>query len=412
MKNRIIKTSKKLAVILAWAVCFCPGYILGGDTDEYLEAAEKGDANAQYSLGNCYEYGKGVPKNEVEAAKWYRKAVEQGHEQAKKALDMLINFNPSLEQKKKTNGEDAVTQYSLGEQYEIDQNMTEAFKCYRKAAEQGMAPAQYKVGTFYENGEVVAKDEAEALKWYRKAEEKNNDQARQASMNLIHSNPSLVPIELSDTQKLYLKSAEKGDVKAQLSLADSYYKDGHTNEAIKWYRKAAEQGNAEAQFDFGMRYYSSGHGVDTSIDEALKWFRKAAEQGHAQAQFCIGSCFETGNGVNKDIAEAVKWYRKAADHGYADAQFYIGSSFETGNGVNKNMTEAVKWYRKAAEQGHAQADKRIGVIEQRDARTFYAMGLKFEADNDKAEALRWYRGAAEMGLADAQKKVRELESKR
>ena len=40
------------------------------------------------------------------------------------------------------------------------------------------------------------------------------------------------------------------------------------------------------------------------------------------------------------------------------------------------------------------------------------MGLKFEADNDKAEALRWYRGAAEMGLADAQKKVRELESKR
>ncbi|MSR43556.1 MAG: hypothetical protein EXS19_05920, partial [Pedosphaera sp.] len=39
---------------------------------------EKGDASAQYNLGVMYANGLGVPKDEVEAVKWYRKAADQG----------------------------------------------------------------------------------------------------------------------------------------------------------------------------------------------------------------------------------------------------------------------------------------------------------------------------------------------
>ena len=46
-----------------------------------LKAAKKGDADAQYGLGNCYFYGKGVAKNCEEAVKWYKKAAEQGHKE-------------------------------------------------------------------------------------------------------------------------------------------------------------------------------------------------------------------------------------------------------------------------------------------------------------------------------------------
>ena len=42
---------------------------------------------------------------------------------------------------------------------------------YRKAAEQGDASAQYKLGVCYDSGEGVAKDEMEAVKWWRKAAE-------------------------------------------------------------------------------------------------------------------------------------------------------------------------------------------------------------------------------------------------
>ena len=41
------------------------------------EAAENGDTRSQYALGLMYASGRGVPKDETEADKWYRKAMEQ-----------------------------------------------------------------------------------------------------------------------------------------------------------------------------------------------------------------------------------------------------------------------------------------------------------------------------------------------
>ena len=76
--------------------------------------AEKGDAKAQYNLGEMYLRGEGVEKDEKEAVKWYRKAAEQNS---------------------------ALAQYDLGQMYEIglgvEKDEKEAVKWYRKAAEQG-----------------------------------------------------------------------------------------------------------------------------------------------------------------------------------------------------------------------------------------------------------------------------------
>jgi TPR repeat protein len=50
--------------------------------DQTKISAEKGDADAQFNLGVAYSSGKGVPKDETEAIKWYRKAAEQNHTRA------------------------------------------------------------------------------------------------------------------------------------------------------------------------------------------------------------------------------------------------------------------------------------------------------------------------------------------
>ena len=55
----------------------------------YRKAAEQGDADAQNNLGLCYERGQGVPEDYEEAVKWYRKAAAQGHAGAKKVLKEL-----------------------------------------------------------------------------------------------------------------------------------------------------------------------------------------------------------------------------------------------------------------------------------------------------------------------------------
>ncbi len=45
----------------------------------FREAAERGDAMGQNSLGELYEAGNGVPQDYEKAVLWYRRAAVQGH---------------------------------------------------------------------------------------------------------------------------------------------------------------------------------------------------------------------------------------------------------------------------------------------------------------------------------------------
>ncbi len=62
-------------------------------TDEYLQIACAVTGSvpkySQFNLALCYVNGDGVPQDKVEAAKWYRKAAEQGYGPAEDALKEL-----------------------------------------------------------------------------------------------------------------------------------------------------------------------------------------------------------------------------------------------------------------------------------------------------------------------------------
>ena len=58
-------------------------------TKLFRKAAEQSGIDALYFLGAAYASGKGVPKNLSEAAKWYRKAADKGHYEAKEALKQM-----------------------------------------------------------------------------------------------------------------------------------------------------------------------------------------------------------------------------------------------------------------------------------------------------------------------------------
>jgi TPR repeat protein len=51
-----------------------------------LPCAQAGDPAAQYIVGVIYDVGEGVLQNDVEAARWYRRAAEQGVAQAQYSL--------------------------------------------------------------------------------------------------------------------------------------------------------------------------------------------------------------------------------------------------------------------------------------------------------------------------------------
>ena len=67
-----------------------------GTTNTELESlrqrAEQGDASAQFSLGNAYNNGQGVPQDDAPAVSWYRKAAEQGEANAQFNLGYAYEF--------------------------------------------------------------------------------------------------------------------------------------------------------------------------------------------------------------------------------------------------------------------------------------------------------------------------------
>jgi len=188
--------------------------------------AERGDADAQTKLGQMYAQGEGVPKDSIEAVKWYRKAADQGNSDAQRSFGWMC-----------ANGEG------------VPKDSTEGAKWVRKAADQGNAKAQSLLGLMYANGDGVPKDNVEAVKWYRKAADQRNSDA-QFSLGAMYANGDGVP------------------------------KDGA--EAAKWVRKAADQGNSWAQ-DLLDVAHSNGDGVPKDVTKALAWCYIAAASGDETA---------------------------------------------------------------------------------------------------------------------------------
>ena len=58
--------------------------------DNLIKAGEHGYVEAQFILGDMYEDGDEVVKDEERAVNWYKKAVAQGHKKAKRALHKLL----------------------------------------------------------------------------------------------------------------------------------------------------------------------------------------------------------------------------------------------------------------------------------------------------------------------------------
>ena len=128
-----------------------------------IEAAERGDAEAQYKWGVHCEGWTGVgniinkeKEPYTQALELYKKSAEQGYVKA---------------------------QWRLGEKYYdgkiIQKDYAEAVKWFTKAAEQGHKDAQYWLGVCYEQGRGVTKDVAEADKWVKKAAEQGHEKAKE-----------------------------------------------------------------------------------------------------------------------------------------------------------------------------------------------------------------------------------------
>lgn len=192
--------------------------------EELREKAERGDAQAQYDLGQAYDLARGVERNYREAAQWYLKSANQGHRGAQFSLGYFYEYGQGVH----IDLEEAVMWYQksaaqrntsalifLGKCYEhgkgVDTNVDEAFRCYQKAADLGNIWAQSNVGYCYEIGLGIPQDWGKAVEWYCKAGMRG-DSFSQKKLAECYRKGLGVPIDEAEAarwQKLYDENPNK-----------------------------------------------------------------------------------------------------------------------------------------------------------------------------------------------------------
>ncbi len=267
----------------------------------YLEAAQKGDANAQYDLAVMYEYGSDANYKDIDKALfWYKRAVAQKFKKAEKALKEL-------------------------------EATIERFQKIKLKAEQGDVSAQNALAYHYELGMGVNPNYEEARKWYKKAIAQGH---KDAVDHLKRLETIIEANALSGNANRFKDAAEKGDAQAQLNMGIAYARGNGVKqdmqEAIKWWKKSAEQGKPHAAFNVAYAYFR-GDGVECNFNECIKWLNKAGDLDEAQFLLCF--CYANGYGVERNYKIAVELLKKLVKRGNDEAWVKLANHYITGVGT-------------------------------------------------------------------------------
>jgi hypothetical protein len=393
-KEAIIWYQKAASQGYADAICslgdfYMLGKVVSRDAEQafkyYLEATDLNSSMAMLHTGECFENGKGTPQDMGKAFWYYKKAADLGETSAyaKVAKCYLkgIGTNRNKEEAitwytKGCEEGDTISCFELGDYYIDQYDYDKAYEMRRKAAENGMAKAQYIMGyesirnsqEMYQAGNKSAADDYfnDALMWYQKAA----DQGNKESLDFLNEYKVF---------KVTLNSAQKGEAKAQYELG-LYYLESNSfvaqdiQECIRWLNRAGEQNNLDALIKLGDIYYEGvanymNSSFSTNEEDAIKFYRKAATLGNFYAQFQLGDLCTN----NDNYEEAEKWLLKAASREINDkaseseiglykpnksnissAQYRLGMLYLIPE-FGKSRNEAIRWIRKAAENGDSQA---------------------------------------------------------
>ncbi|WP_146604718.1 tetratricopeptide repeat protein, partial [Rhodoplanes roseus] len=131
----------------------------------------------------------------------------------------------------------------------VPADLAAAAPWFQRAADLGLAPAQFRLGSLYEKGQGVKKDLAEARRWYQAAADRGN-------ANAMHN--------------IAVLYAEGIDGRPDFAMA------------AQWFTRAARHGVADSQYNLAI-LYARGIGIEQNLAEAYKWFAVAAQRGDKDA---------------------------------------------------------------------------------------------------------------------------------
>ena len=201
----------------------------------YRKSMEAGYPDSMNRLAYFYYLGDGVPKDEKEGIRLFKKAFSKGHLKAGTALGMLYLFDEKGGSKK------------------------EGFRYTKKAAEGGEPTAMGNLANCYYYGNGTKKDRRLAKEWYGRASEAGMDS--------------------STTQ-----------------LGVMYHEDGNDDKAFALFKEAADRGFPEAM-GWLAACYQYGYGTEVNSLAAVQWLENAASLGSREAEQALQYLYKEIKGM-------------------------------------------------------------------------------------------------------------------
>ena len=331
-----------------------PVKLSSSDVAQLQSKGDAGDPGAQLALGRAYQDGNGVPKNEELAARWYRRAAEQGNAAAQNNLGIMYRNGNGVQKSKE-----------------------EAVNWYRKAARQQYGGAMFNLGAAYYNGDGVSIDDSISYAWFLAAKENGSSSAVDAvaraeseltpgklstglvALGEMYELGASLPQDFRESAKWYRKAAERGNSEARIQLAVVLLKGQRVEdygEARHSCERAAKRNDAAAEYCLGL-ICQNGLGQQKDISAAAKFYRRAAELGNPSAMLALGEIYATGENGKVDRPEAFIWFVRAATKGNPGA---LRAAAKLKGQMNTEETEATQ---KKLHQSHIDPNKLDAVLQ-------------------------------------------------
>ncbi|KGP62250.1 endopeptidase IV [Legionella norrlandica] len=283
-----------------------------------------GNAQAQFEIGQLFQYGIGLVQDDASAIIFYQNAAEQKHLGAEYNLGILY-----LKHGKDPN------------------DFQQAVTWLTDSAFKGNKRAQYVLSRILQKG-IVGADGIEHVK-------PNNEQAM---------------------AMLYLSAANNYGP-AQYDLAEYLARDYHNGLSVevrkqkiallrRLYQGAVKNGVAQALLP--LAFYNAMDEDKQKQDQAFKVAEEQAEMGNEKGALLLGMLYDRGIGTMSDPAKAIYWYQKSGQNPVS--QFILGTYITEGKNVAQDKEKGSELLRQSADAKFSYADFNLAVLRQQSGEDF------------------------------------------
>ncbi|EFC46031.1 predicted protein [Naegleria gruberi] len=300
-----------------------------------LKAAEKGIVDAQASVAEMYDEGRGVSANYEKALYWLIKAAEGG---------------------------DLESQILLGWYYEKGKGMDQpnnemSFKWYKQAADFGVVDAIHRCGYSL----LKIGDAQGAMSWFIKGLECRDGPSMVELAEMYRSGEGVV----KDMKKSfeYYEMAAKVECRRGLMGVGTAYQFGFgvgvNFEKARHYFELGALQNCPGSMNNLADMYWKGEGVERNFQKALEWVKKSIELGSYDGIATYGEMILAGDGVEQDYNKAFENFKIASENNCSFAHALLGRMYENGWGCEKDISKAFLLYLKGAKEYDEAAVERL-----------------------------------------------------